>query len=44
MTTCKITVIHEVDCFQFVPSNVWIDIGWRSREAINLPLKEYFEK
>lgn len=43
-TIHKITVIHEVDYFQFVPSNVWVGVGWRSRDAITVPLKEYLGK
>ncbi|MCW8408113.1 hypothetical protein OQJ13_03910 [Legionella sp. PATHC035] len=33
-TTHKITLAHEIDSFQFVPSNVWVGKGWRSHEAI----------
>ena len=39
-----ITVIHEVDYFQFVPSNVWVGVGWRNRDAITIHLKSYLNK
>jgi len=34
----KITVINAVDYFQFVPSNPWLAVGWREREAITMPI------
>jgi sulfide:quinone oxidoreductase len=34
----SITVINESDEFQFVPSNPWVAVGWRTRDAISLPL------
>ena len=40
----KITVINAVDYFQFVPSNPWLAVGWRDREAITLPLKPALER
>lgn len=39
-----ITVIHAVDYFQFVPSNVWAGIGWRNRDEVTIPLKSYLNK
>ena len=32
----KITVVSAVDYFQFVPSNPWVAVGWRSREEVVL--------
>jgi len=32
----RITVVSAVDYFQFVPSNPWVAVGWRSREDIVL--------
>ena len=40
----KITIINSVDYFQFVPSNVWVSLGWRNREAITVPLEKYLNK
>ncbi len=34
----KVTVIHNAEYFQFVPSNPWVAIGWRTRADITLPL------
>ena len=33
----RITVVNAVDYFQFVPSNPWLAVGWRERDAITLP-------
>ena len=30
----RVTVVNAVDYFQFVPSNPWLAVGWRDREAI----------
>jgi sulfide:quinone oxidoreductase len=40
----KITVINASDMFQFVPSNPWVGVGWRSREDITLPIRPYLKK
>lgn len=40
----KITVIHPVDYFQFVPSNVWAGVGKRTRQEITVPLEAYLKK
>jgi sulfide:quinone oxidoreductase len=40
----RVTVVNAVDYFQFVPSNPWLAVGWRDREAITLPLKPALEK
>jgi sulfide:quinone oxidoreductase len=42
--THKITVINALDHFQFVPSNPWLAVGWRDREAITFPIRPYLEK
>ncbi|MHA3902942.1 NAD(P)/FAD-dependent oxidoreductase [Castellaniella sp. WN] len=34
----KVTVVNAADRFQFVPSNPWVAIGWRTREAITLEI------
>ena len=34
----------RVDYFQFVPSNPWLAVGWRDREAITFPIRPYLEK
>jgi len=37
-TQHSITVINDSEHFQFVPSNPWVAVGWRTRAAISLPL------
>ena len=39
-----VTVISEKDYFQFVPSNPWVAVGWRSRKDITIPIKKYLSK
>lgn len=39
-----ITVINAVEYFQFVPSNPWVAVGWRKRDAITFPIRPYLEK
>ena len=40
----RITVVNAVDYFQFVPSNPWVAVGWREREAITFPIRPHLEK
>ena len=40
----QITVVHETDYFQFVPSNPWIAIGTRKRKHTTLPLARVLGK
>lgn len=40
----EITVINSVDYFQFVPSNPWVAVGWRERDAISFPIEPYLKK
>jgi len=40
----RITVINAVDYFQFVPSNPWLAVGWREREAITFPIRPALER
>lgn len=40
----RITVVNAVDYFQFVPSNPWLAVGWRDREAITFPIRPCLEK
>ncbi len=40
----RITVVNAVDYFQFVPSNPWLAVGWRTREAITFPIRPYLAK
>lgn len=39
-----ITVINANDYFQFVPSNPWLAVGWRTRDKITVPIGRYLEK
>jgi len=40
----RVTVVNANDYFQFVPSNPWLAVGWRTREAITLPLEPMLRK
>lgn len=40
----RITVVSAVDYFQFTPSNPWVAVGWRDREAVTLPIAPLLEK
>ena len=40
----KITVISNVDYFQFVPSNPWVAVNWRKRDDIAFPIAPYLAK
>lgn len=40
----EITVVNANDFFQFVPSNPWLAVGWRTRKQITMPLEPYLRK
>jgi sulfide:quinone oxidoreductase len=40
----RITVVNNTDYFQFVPSNPWVAVGWRQRDAITLPIAPYLAR
>jgi sulfide:quinone oxidoreductase len=40
----RITVVNAVEDFQFVPSNPWLAVGWRDREAITFPIRPRLER
>jgi sulfide:quinone oxidoreductase len=40
----KITLINERDYFQFTPSNPWVAVGKRERNAITFKIRPYLEK
>ena len=40
----RITVVNAVDYFQFVPSNPWVAVGWRTRKDITQPIAPYLNK
>ena len=40
----RITVVNAVEYFQFVPSNPWLAVGWRDREAITFPIRPCLAK
>ena len=42
--THEVTVINENAYFQFVPSNPWVAVGWRDREAITFPIEKYLAR
>jgi len=40
----RVTMVNAVDFFQFTPSNPWVAVGWRDREAVTLPIAPYLQK
>lgn len=40
----QVTVINEREDFQFVPSNPWIAVGWRTRPDTSFPIRPHLEK
>jgi sulfide:quinone oxidoreductase len=40
----KVTVVSAVDYFQFVPSNPWVAVGWRSRDEVILKVGPLLER
>jgi len=39
-----VSVVSQGDTFHFVPSNPWVAVGWREREAIEVNLPSVFRK
>jgi sulfide:quinone oxidoreductase len=40
----RITVVNALPDFQFVPSNPWVAVGWRDREAVSFAIRPHLEK
>ena len=40
----KVTVVSAVDYFQFVPSNPWVAVGWRTRDEVILQIAPLLER
>lgn len=40
----KVTMVNAASEFQFVPSNPWIAVGWRTRDAITVELEPHLTK
>ncbi len=40
----QVTLINSSSTFQFVPSNPWIAVGWRTREEVSFEIRPYVEK
>jgi len=40
----SVTVINASETFQFVPSNPWLAVGWRTAKDTTLPIRPYLEK
>ncbi|GAA0219979.1 FAD-dependent oxidoreductase [Castellaniella daejeonensis] len=40
----KITVVNATDHFQFVPSNPWVAVGWRTRAAVTMEIAPLLRK
>ncbi|MET3528020.1 NAD(P)/FAD-dependent oxidoreductase [Phenylobacterium koreense] len=39
-----VTVVSQGDVFHFVPSNPWVAVGWRTRDAIEVALPPVYRK
>lgn len=39
----EVTVVSDKPCFNFVPSNPWVAMGWRERSDIAFPIAPYLE-
>lgn len=40
----EVSVVNQGDTFHFVPSNPWVAVHWRKREAIEVKLPPVFQK
>ena len=40
----QVTLVNANEFFQFVPSNPWVAVGWRTREQITFELEPYLRK
>ncbi|MFA7239276.1 MAG: FAD/NAD(P)-binding oxidoreductase [Sulfuricellaceae bacterium] len=40
----KVTVVSDSPQFQFVPSNPWVAVNWRTKENITIDIAPYFER
>lgn len=40
----EVTVVNSNEYFQFVPSNPWAAVGWRSRDEITFPIEPYLKR
>ena len=40
----EVTVVSQGDTFHFVPSNPWVAVRWRKRDAIEVDLPPVFKK
>jgi sulfide:quinone oxidoreductase len=40
----RVTVVNAADYFQFVPSNPWVAVGWRSRPEVTLALAPILQR
>jgi sulfide:quinone oxidoreductase len=42
--SADVKVVSQGDTYHFVPSNPWVAVGWRNREAITVALPPVFKK
>jgi len=40
----EITVVNQLEYFQFVPSNPWVAVGWRDRSSITFDIRPHLER
>lgn len=39
-----VTVVNQSEYFQFVPSNPWVAVGWRTRKDTTFSIRPHLEK
>lgn len=42
--SAHVTVVNQNEYFQFVPSNPWVAVGWRTRKDTTFLIRPYLEK
>ena len=40
----EITVVNQLEYFQFVPSNPWVAVGWRDRSSVTFDIRPHLER
>ena len=40
----QVTVVNANEFFQFVPSNPWVAVGWRTREQVTFKIEPYLKR
>jgi sulfide:quinone oxidoreductase len=43
-TEHSVTLVNQLDYFQFVPSNPWVAVGWRDRASVTFDIRSHVER